>query len=307
MFEKPYSSSNKKQRGLAILAIIVVALTYVILSIVSRVLERGFTDYTQVYMRISIGTLVACVLFRKHIAWEKYTKLNLKDWVGITLMGVVGYGLVVAALTIGVLNTTLINTSIIYATVPLFVYVFSLFFLKRKPDIVKVLLIIASFWGVGMIASNSFMPHLEGINWGDWWVLFGAACGSLYVIGRKLVSNKLNNRELAVIVMALAAVTTFVLALLNGESIDWSSFGVPSILVGLVIGSVLNIVATSLENFGFKILNEMFAAQLLMFESVFALILGRLFYAEVISMTQLVGIVVVGTSLLLMSRVAENG
>lgn len=305
MIKKTQSTSKKRQRWLAIAAIILVALTYVILSIVSRVLERGFADYTQVYMRISLGTLVACVLFRKHIAWKKYTRLSLNDWVGITLMGVVGYGLVVAALTIGVLNTTLINTSIIYATVPLFVYVFSLLFLKRKPDLTKIMLIIVSFWGVGMIASNSFIPHLEGINQGDWWVLFGAVCGSLYVIGRKLVSNKLNNRELAVIVMALAAVTTFVLALLNGESIDWSSFGVPSILVGLVIGSVLNIVATSLENFGFKILNETFAAQLLMFESVFALVLGRLFYSEIISLTQLVGIVVVSSSLLLMSRVEK--
>ncbi len=298
--------ASGKQRWLASGAIILVALSYVILSMVSRVLEPGFGDYTQVYVRIGIGTLVAALLFRKHISWKKYLRLPLKDWVGISLMGVVGYGFVVAALTIGVLNTTLINTSIIYATVPLFVYVFSLLLLKRKPDVTKTLLILASFWGVGMIASNSFIPHLEGINRGDWWVLFGAACGSLYVIGRKLVSNKLNNRELAVIVMALAAVTTFVLALLNGESIDWSSFGVPSILAGLAIGSVLNIVATSLENFGFKILNETFAAQLLMFESVFALILGRVLYAEIISMTQLVGMLVVSVSLLFMSRVAKN-
>jgi drug/metabolite transporter (DMT)-like permease len=297
---------SSKKRWLAIVSIILVALCYVILSMVSRILEPGFGDYTQVYLRISIGTLMAALLFRRHITWSNYTRLKPKDWLGITLMGVVGYGIVVAALTIGVLNTTLINTSIIYATVPVFVYIFSLPLLKRKPELIKIALVLVSFWGVGMISSNSVIPHLEGINHGDWWVLFAAVCGALYVIGRKLVSDTLNNRELAVIVMAIAAITTFALSLINGDRVDWSVFGVPSILVGLVIGSVLNIAATFLENYGFKILDETFAAQLLMVESVFALVLGRLFYAEVISLTQILGMLVISSSLLLMNRVAHH-
>lgn len=306
MIKKAQSTSIKRRRWLAIASIILVALCYVILSMVSRILEQGFGDYSQVYLRISIGTVVAALLFRRHITWSNYARLKARDWLGITLMGVVGYGLVVAALTIGVLNTTLINTSIIYATVPVFVYLFSLPLLKRKPELTKILLVLISLWGVGMISSNSLIPHLEGINRGDWWVLFGAACGSLYVIGRKLVSETLNNRELAVIVMAIAAITTFVLAIANGERVDWSVFGVPSILVGLVIGSVLNIAATYLENYGFKMLDETFAAQLLMFESVFALVLGRLFYSEIISFTQMLGMFVVSASLLLMNRVAQD-
>ncbi len=306
MIKHSQSTSIKSQRWLAIAAIILVSLVYVILSMVSRILEPGFGDYTQVYVRISIGTVVALILIRRHITWSNFTRLKLKDWLGITLMGVVGYGLVVAALTIGVLNTTLINTSIIYATVPVFVYLFSVVLLKRKPELVKIVLVLISLWGVGIISSNSLIPQLEGINRGDWWVLFGAACGALFVIGRKLVSDTLNNRELAVIVMAFAAVTTFVLAMINGERIDLHAFGVPSIIFGLAIGSLLNIVATSLENFGFKILDETFAAQLLMFESVFALVLGRLFYAEVISITQMLGMLIVSASLLLMNRVAHN-
>ncbi len=306
MIKHSQSTSKKHQRWLAIASMIFVALCYVVLSMVSRILEPGFADYTQVYMRISIGTFVALILFRRHITWSNFTRLTLRDWLGITLMGVVGYGLVVAALTIGVLNTTLINTSMIYATVPVFVYLFSLPLLKRKPKLIKIVLVLVSLWGVGMISSNSLIPHLEGINRGDWWVLFGAACGALYVIGRKLVSDTLNNRELAVIVMALAALTTFVLAMVNGERIDWRVFSVPSILFGLAIGSVLNIAATFLENYGFKILDETFAAQLLMFESVFALVLGRLFYAEVISVTQMLGMLVVSASLLLMSRIAKH-
>lgn len=304
MIKKTQSTSMK--RWLAIASIILVALCYVILSMVSRILETGFGDYTQVYVRISIGTVVALILFRRHITWSNYARLKPKDWMGILLMGVVGYGFVVAALTIGVLNTTLINTSMIYGTVPVFVYLFSIALLKRKPELFKIVLVLLSLWGVGMISSNSLIPHLEGINRGDWWVLFGAACGSLYVIGRKMISNRLNNRELAVIVMAVAAVTTFILAIAHGEGINWNSFGMPEVFAGLVVGSLLNIVATFLENYGFKILDETFAAQLLMFESVFALVLGRLFYSEIISLTQMLGMLVVSASLLLMSRVAKH-
>jgi drug/metabolite transporter (DMT)-like permease len=295
--------NNAKNHWLGIISIVVVALAYVMLSMV---LEQGFQDLTQVYIRITLGALLAMLLFRRHIRWQKFFALPAKDWVGIMLMGVFGYGLVVAALTIGVLNTTLINTSIIYATVPFFVYLFSFLLLKRKPQVTTLALLGVSFWGVGIISSNSLIPQLDGINRGDWWVLFGAACGALYVIGRKLMSARLNNRELSVVVMLVAACTTLALAMINGERFNWSSFAIPQVLIGLALGSLLNIVATFLENFGFNVLDEVFASQLLMFEAVFALVLGWVFYGETVSIIQLVGIALVSTSLMLMHRFSKN-
>jgi hypothetical protein len=67
MIKSSQSTSKKSHRWLAIASIILVALCYVILSMVSRILEPGFGDYTQVYLRISIGTLMAALLFRRHI------------------------------------------------------------------------------------------------------------------------------------------------------------------------------------------------------------------------------------------------
>ncbi len=291
-----------KDRSRAIAALITVSLFYVLLSVNARLLENGFQDLTQVYLRIMLGALVGFLVFRKHIQWKKYLTVPRTDWPGILLMGVVGYGVVVATITIGVINTSLVNASILYSTIPFFTYLYSLVVFRTKPKLYNLGLILLSFWGVSIIVSKSIIPSLTHIGKGDLFVLLSAASGAWYVIGRQMVSNYLNNRELSVLVMSIAAISTGLFALLWHETIMFSSFLQWDMLFGLAFGAALNVLATTFENYGYKILNAVFASQLLLFENVFALIIGLIMYQEDPTWFQLLGAGIVGLSVYLANK-----
>lgn len=73
-------------------------------------------------------------------------------------------------------------------------------------------------------------------------------------------------------------------------------------LFGLAFGAALNILATTFENYGYKILNAVFASQLLLFENVFALIVGLVIYQEIPAGFQLLGAGIVGLSVYLANQ-----
>ena len=82
------------------------------------------------------------------------------------------------------------------------------------------------------------------------------------------------------------------------------AFSIPIVLVGLAIGVFLNIFATFLENYAFgKVKNLVLANQILSLENIYALIIGYLFYSEVIGLYEFIGGVVVLTSVYLASRI----
>lgn len=263
------------------------------MSVASRLLSQGFGDYTQVYIRILLGAAVGALLFSRSINWKKFVTVPKKDWIGILLMGVVGYGLVVIFITKGVLNTSLINTSVLYSTLPFFTYIFSLFVFKKKPGLASLALVAVSFWGSTIIVCNSFIPSLSGVNSGDVFVILAAAAGSWYLIGRKITSNYLNNRELTTVVMLIAGLCALAAALVTQEPLSLTAFTSLPVLLGVVMGAGLNLFVSLLENFGYKELDQMFASQLLLFENVFALILGVLLYKESVSLTQAIGALII--------------
>lgn len=102
--------------------------------------------------------------------------------------------------------------------------------------------------------------------------------------------------------MVVAALTTFIASVINEESINWESFSIPSVLLGLLLGSSLNIIATQLGNFAFKHLDSVFASQMLLTETIFAFIVGFLFYQETTSSSGLAGTALILTSVFLANK-----
>lgn len=86
------------------------------------------------------------------------------------MMGIVGYGLMVYAITRGALLTTLLNVSVLFSTVPIFVYLLGVIFLKRRWRYLILGLLFLSIWGVGVLSSGQIIPSLSGFGVGDWWV-----------------------------------------------------------------------------------------------------------------------------------------
>ncbi|MCR4263938.1 MAG: DMT family transporter, partial [Candidatus Roizmanbacteria bacterium] len=290
----------------AVIALIIVASSYVFLTIASRLLNIGFEHFTQSFLRVFFGGLIASAVFYKKVNYKNFLKIQRTDIVGIFLMGVIGYGLFLYFITRGSLLASLINISVIYATLPFFTALYSALFLKKMPSVLQLVLTVISFIGVMIVSTKSFVPDLSLFGKGELFVLLAAACGAFYVVGRKFVSDRLNNYELSVVVMGTAALTTFILARLSGEGFAWNSFLIPDVLVGLVLGSGLNIVATFFENYSFKHLDSVFASQILLTENVFAFIFGYFLYRETVTLPEFVGASIIVVSVFIANRYGQT-
>ncbi len=291
----------------SILGLISVSLGYGSLSVAARWLDGSFGIFTQVYVRIFLAMVVMFIIFPRDIRWHKIKSLNLRDWLILLLMGVVGYGLMVYAITRGALLTTLLNVSVLFSTVPIFVYLLGVIFLKRQWRYLILGLLLLSIWGVGVLSSGQIIPSLSGFGVGDWWVLASALFEAIWYLGIKLLKNKLNSREITVIAQAIASVIIFILAIKLGEPLPTiSSFLSWQVVLGLLIGIIMNVLAPLITMYAFKHLDEVFATQLFLSENIFALLVGYFFYGEMISPISLLGAGIVVASVYIMNKIQQT-
>ena len=102
---------------------------------------------------------------------------------------------------------------------------------------------------------------------------------------------------------AIASVVIFVLAITQGESFPTlSSFMSWPVVIGLAIGVFMNVISPLVTIWAFKYLDEVFASQLFLSENIFALIVGYLFYGEMVGFVSLLGAGVVVSSVYVMNK-----
>jgi drug/metabolite transporter (DMT)-like permease len=287
---KKISFSKKK---LAVIGLIVAAFGYSILGVNSRLLSQGFDSMTQVYVRISVGFLLSLFAFRKDIKIKKIRKISKSDLFWLLMMGVVGYSVGVWMITIAVLNSKLVNASAIFATTPFAVYLYSFFLLKEKINPKLIFLLSLAIYGVIIISSKSFIPTFAEFGKGEIFAVLSVITTGWWSVGRKMLSNKLNNKEITVIVMFIAAVSGIIIAMIKGEPLPIQSFTMTPVLIGIAIGAILNFALTFLENFSFQHISAVIGSQILMTSVGFSLILGLIFYQEAISIPELIGVIII--------------
>ena len=93
--------------------------------------------------------------------------------------------------------------------------------------------------------------------------------------------------------MFIAFICSLVTALFAKETLSLAAFSNPIALLGLFLGGTLNLVATTLETFGFKHLDAVAGSQLLLLENIFAPIFGYFFYHEYILPIEFLGALLV--------------
>ncbi len=296
---------NVNTRHLSIGFLVIVAAAYTLLSVASRLLAEGFQPMTQVYLRIAIATIALSFLFRKNLRWKHIQSTPTRDmWVLLT-MGTIGYSIAVYFVTLGALNAKLVNVAIIFASVPFFSYLYAFLFLKKPFDIKLTSLLTISLIGISFVATKSFIPRLETFGIGEWFTLLATATMAWFFVGRKLLSTHLNTQEITVVVMAIAAVSGWLLALMRGETFSLSAFTNTHVLVGLMIGGLMNVIVNPIEIYAFEHLDAVFGSQILLLENVFALIVGYFIYAETISLPELIGGVIIVTSVYIANRLPQ--
>lgn len=289
------SATGISPRSLSIGFLVIVSASYTLLSVGSRLLSEGFQPMTQVYMRIALATLALLFIFRKKIRWANIRTMPQRDAIVVLTMGTIGYSIGVYFITLGALNAKLVNVAIIFASVPFFSYLYSFFFLKKPFDAKLAGLLVVSLVGISFVATKSFVPRLAEFGTGEWFTLIATATMAWFFVGRKMLSRHLNTHEITVAVMAVAAISGLLLAILRGESFALSAFTNPNVLLGLAIGGFMNALVNPIEIYAFEHLDAVFGSQILLLENVFALLFGYLLYAEMVTVPEVIGgLIVVG-------------
>lgn len=283
-------------RTLAVAALIFVAAGYTLLNVGSRLLAEGFQPMTQVYLRIALGTILVYLMFRKKIRWGHIVSMPHRDFWILTSMGTIGFSIAVYFVTIGVLNAKLVNVAIIFSSVPFFSYVYAYLFLKKPPHARLLGLLVVSLIGITIVSTKSFIPHLASFGIGEWFTLLATATMAWFYVARKMLSAHLNTAEITIVVMIIAALSGFVLALIRQETFSLSAFANPHVLIGLAIGGSMNAVVNYIEVFAFNHLDAVIGSQILLLDNVFALIFGYLLYSETIGLPEVIGgLLVIGS------------
>lgn len=296
---------NIYTKHLSIIFLIFVAAAYTLLSVGSRLLAEGFQPMTQVYMRIAIATIALILMFRKNLRWIRIRTIPIRDvWILLT-MGTIGYSIAVYFATLGALNAKLVNVAIIFASVPFFSYLYAFIFLKKPFDIKLTALLSISLIGIGFVATKSFIPKLEAFGIGEWFTLIATATMAWFFVGRKLLSKHLNTQEITVVVMAIAAISGWILALMRHETFSLSAFTNMHVLLSLLIGGLMNVIVNPIEIYAFDHLDAVFGSQILLLENVFALIIGYLVYAETISLPEVIGGLIIVACVYIANRLPQ--
>lgn len=276
-------------RNYAVASLVGVAFGYAVLGMNSRLLNQGFEPATQVYVRILLGFLLSLVVFKNKININNIKSTPKRDIFWLFVMGVVGYSGSVLFATVATINAKLVNASIIGATVPFIVYIYSFLFLKEKADPRLFINLLPALYGVSIVSSKSFIPNFSNFGTGELFAILSVLALGWWSFGRKMLSDHLNTPEVTVITMIIAGLTALFVAVLRGEDISLQAFTLPPVIIGIIIGAGLNLGLTFLETFAFKNINLVFGNQILMTSTVFSLILGIVFYQEYISISEVIG------------------
>lgn len=153
-----------------------------------------------------------------------------------------------------------------------------------------------------MVATGEMIPGLSQLGRGEVYVLIAAFCGAWFVLGRQMLSDRLTDIEVTIMIMAIATLTTFILAQVSGEVLDWSSLTSPWLMVALVIGGGFNLLSNMIEVYAYKRLEAVLATQILLTENIFSLIMGYGLYGEVVGVIELVGAGIIVASVYMMNR-----
>lgn len=185
------------------------------------------------------------------------------------------------------------------------VAVMGIFLMKEKLTAKKLVLIIAAFIGVIIIAVQDF-THIFDWGTGELIALISTTTFALSYVVRKWHSGLLNNKEITTLMLFLTSILLFISSLFLGEGLPLGGW-TGGLFVAIIGAGIFNIVNLLLTNYGFQKVEAIFASNILALESALAIILGLLFYAEVLALRELLGGVMIILSVIGMNWVEKEG
>lgn len=289
---------KKTEREKGILSLILLALIFASMGLFARYLSTGFLLFQQVYLRMLAAFVVAFVIFRNQVNLSKLKKISKKDW-AVIILRAVSYSLFgIVLFTQAIIITKYINVSFI-GSLPM-TAVLGFILIGEKFTYKKALYVLIAMLGVLLISVRDY-TNLFDWGKGELITLISTVFFSISYVARKWQSDLLNNRELTVINFFVAFIAVFIVSVLKGDRLPLAGWHW-GLLFAVVGAGVFNIANVFLTNYGFQKVEAVLASNILTLESFFAVIIGFLFYRELPIFKEIMGGLIIISSVIGMNR-----
>lgn len=289
-------------RTKGIFALILLAIIYAGTGVVTRYLNNYFSLFQQIYIRTILALILGFLFFGKSLHYEKLKKITLSEWLLLFIRSaasfVFGAALWVQASTITKLaNIAFIDALPITATL-------SFLFLKEKATIQKIILLLFSYIGVILLSVKDFSTGLV-FGYGELLVFISGFFFAFRNISRRWHSQLLNDAEITQLMFFFGALTLLIVSFIFNESLVFPPWN-GGLAFMLLIGGAIMIANIFLSNYAFAHVGAVLANNILNLEAVFAILVGFLLYREISSFQELVGGILIITSVVAMNRMKEK-
>lgn len=287
---------TEQQKG--VLALIVLAFGFGMIAITVRYLSYHYTLFQQLYLSLAVAFIVSLFIFPRTLTFTRLEKVPVKDAAVMILRVVVGY-LIGASLYRQSLTLTKISNVTFIQSIP-FAGLFGWLFFKEKFTFKKMFFLLTAYFGVLLIAVKDY-SSVFSFGKGEIFSLISSALFSLSYVSRKWMTDYLNDKEIAQILLFLGALVLFLSSLIKEEGYPTLSFQA-LLLLSIFFTGFFNAINIFLINYGFKNVKAVLASNILTLEAVFALALAFIFYKELPVLKELFGGVIIVLSVIGMNK-----
>lgn len=267
---------------------ILLALSYVLMGIWIRLMAGSFASWQQVWARIMLAAIIALVVFGPKIRWQLVRKLRPVDWGIYFVRGILSYVVGVGMFTIAIQEAPLATVSLV-SSLPL-MGVFGWLMFRERVRLWSIPFIGLSV--VGLLLVTGVTPTNLVLGPGVLAALVGLIGFDIGYLMSRHQPKQLSNFENTTLMLLVGWAPILVVSLVLGEPLLASNVS-PIAWVALVISAISNVVGLIGINFVFQNLKAYVAGNLLLTESVFAIIVGYLIYHEVPTPAALLGAVII--------------
>jgi drug/metabolite transporter (DMT)-like permease len=273
--------------------------------IVGRVVAKNVDPFSASFLRFTIASVLLLLLTWK--SEGRLPKIKTRQIIPLVLLGMIGIFAYNVFFFKGLKIIEAGRAALIVATVPIFVAIFSVYFFREKLNLIKVAGIITSLIGVIIVVSRGkLIEILHGsLGWGELCIFCCVISWTTYsLVGKAMVSN-IAPLVLIAYSSVIGAAGLFFPAYFHGvvqnlthySAMDWLGIFYLAIF-GTVLGFVWYLEA--IKNIG-----PTRAALFINFVPIFSILLGFSILREPITLSLLIGAILVTSGVYLVNRETE--
>ncbi len=168
---------------------------------------------------ISFIVLLASVIFTGNLGVLK--KITFKDWVFLSILGLLGTYIYYLFLYLGYSKASGMEVLVVQYTWPILIVILSIFVLKERLTVVKIISVLLGFSGVVLVLTKGNFQYIEIQNGSVIaFVIAGSACFALFSV----LSKKVKQEPFSVVTIyfLVATLASFV------SMLSYSEFAIPT-------------------------------------------------------------------------------